>query len=1853
MEKTVFSLFVIFFLIPMSMLADGYTDLWKKVDDAAKRDLPKTQIEYLEKIAAKAGNEKNYGQLLKAEWHIMWTWGKISTDSIKPQMLRLEEKAAGYEKNDPALAAVCYAALGKSCDELVFLRSSLLDKRDTYFKKALADPAMLASKKADAYVPFVVKGRDAALFGNDLLSLIGYTAEDYATMHSYYVKTKNRTAALLTALDMVTQKANKNGQIYQRSIEDSGFIESLDSLAEVYGDLPACCEVAIKRYSMMARAYDVTAKEKAEYIENSLKRWGTWQRAQTLKNEMMTLTNPEFSANMEHDVITPGSVNSLKVKVRNIGKLTFTLTRLNVNGDVDLNPSISEDFAKLKAKALGSVVESVTRNYTGHAAYEDVEDSIEIKNLPVGVYLVELSSDNKNVKPDRRLMYVSDMFIVGQELPDNKIRFAVVNATSGQPVAGAKIEILKGTDNIATFNCDKNGELIYDLGKDDIDYIRACSENDNALPFDPFISGFYYSSNTTNRDAASLFTDRTIYRPGQTVHVAVVVRHIDKLKQTAVSGKTFKLALKDANYKTVAEKELTTDDYGTASADFVLPHGGLTGNYTLTTESSLSASASFRVEEYKRPTFEVVFDEVKEKYENGDTISVTGRAKAYSGVPVQGAKVKYTVRRNQALWWRYYSPLVRVDELNSNILAEGETVTGADGTFKIDMPMVLPVWDDGLGVSREDFYSIPRFYNIVAETDVTDQAGESHNGQISLPLGSKATAFSCDMPEKTLRDSLKTIRFSLKNSAGNDIPGEVVYTISGIDGKFTAKANTDTELTWNTADNLKSGKHTLTAICGNDTVKHDFYVFSYDDKVPCVKTHDWFYISASEFSRDGSPVYLQLGSSDTDVHVLYNVVSGDKVLKSGTFEMSNEVVTHKINYKDEYGDGLRISLVWVKDGKAYSYSVGISKPLPDKRLILKWKTFRDRLTPGQKEEWTLNIARPDGKPADAQLIASMYDSSLDQIKQFSWWFAPYMSQSLPYSAWSIPSIGSFNLSNMADLKLPDVSVLDFGRIDISSGNKYGGMYGIVTQEELSGIAPGVMVRGSRLLASSSAPQKNMAMSKDELSKSSELTEAVVVSEGKTTDNAGSGVQLRENLDETAFFYPALNADADGNVSIKFTLPESVTTWRFMGFAHDRQMNNGMIDAKTVASKTVMVQPNVPRFVRVGDRAQISTRIFNTSDKAVKGTATMQLVDPETEKIVFEVKKDFEVEADSTGNVTFNYHPNANNALLICRIFAEGKDFSDGEQHYLPVLPDAELVTTTVPFTQHGAGVKTIDLQKLFPEGGRNEKLTVEYTNNPAWLMIQALPYVGNVDNDDAISLATAYYANSISAYLMKQSPRIKTVFDQWRMESGQESLMSNLTRNQELKNIVLSETPWVADADLEAEQKQLLANYFNESTLANNLTTTLDKLRRLQSQTDGSWCWWQGMPYGSFTLTASVVETLVRLNEMTGTQSSTKSMINKAMKFLGTKVVENVNEVKKWRKDRTPYITDWSNAVRYLYVCALSGYEMTKEEREATDYVLNDVKGNNANLSLYSKSMVAVVLARRGEMKLASDYVKSLDEYTVATEEMGRYYDSPRAGYSWFDYHIPTQVMAIEAMTLVDAGKYSSELEEMKRWLLQQKRTQGWDTPINSVNAVYGFLNGNLSVLDNREQTELAIDGKQLELPKATAGIGYVKTTTEPEGAKIFTATKTSDGTSWGAVYAQSLQKTSSITSSSAGITVTREVLGSDGKPVGTLKVGDRVKVRITIKADRDYDYVQLKDKRAACMEPLNQLSGYHWGYYCTPKDNTTNYYFDIMSKGTHVVETEYYIDRAGEYETGTCTVECAYAPEYSARAASQRIEVE
>jgi hypothetical protein len=665
-------------------------------------------------------------------------------------------------------------------------------------------------------------------------------------------------------------------------------------------------------------------------------------------------------------------------------------------------------------------------------------------------------------------------------------------------------------------------------------------------------------------------------------------------------------------------------------------------------------------------------------------------------------------------------------------------------------------------------------------------------------------------------------------------------------------------------------------------------------------------------------------------------------------------------------------------------------------------------------------------------------------------------------------------------------------------------------------------------------------------------------------------------------------------------------------------------------------------------------------------------------VVYEQSQNVTLKAGDTTPVTFTFTPSLlTPSLLICQMTVSGKDFSDGEQHYLPLLPSQERVTVTMPITQHQPGTATVDLAALIPADAKGSKLTFEYTNQPAWLMIQALPTVGSPSDDNAISQAASFYANSLGRYILQQNPQAKTAFELWSQESGvgsqETSLTSALAKNQDLKELLLNETPWVLDADNETEQKQRLADFFDENLMQNRLSSAVSKLLKLQ-RTDGSWSWWQDMP-GSFYMTVAVSEMLVRLNEMAGEQTETKQMLTDAFGFMGQEIVKDVEEMKKWEKDGHEVSFPSFKALQWLYLIALDGRELPDEVVRANNYLLKLLKKEIKSQSIYEKALTAVILSK-SDPKRAAEYAQSLKEWTVYREDIGRYYDTPRAGYSWFDYKIPTQTVAIEALQRLAASDQQT-LDEMRRWLLQEKRTQAWDTPINSVNAVYAFLQGGSLKLTS-DNAVVKVDDQPLDLPKATAAIGYVKTQV-PATSQTLTVEKTSEGTSWGAVYAQFVQATHNIVASGSGITVKREFiidhspLTIDHSPLTIdhsaaqksaenngqcsmvnvqCKVGDRIKMRITITADRDYDFVQVVDKRAACLEPVHQLSGWHQGSYCTPKDYTTNYYFDCLSKGTHTIESDYYIDRAGLYETGTCTVECAYAPEFRGIAPSLTLDI-
>lgn len=1846
MNRIICTLITVLTLACVPAAGQTYTSLWNQVDAATKKDLPKTAIGVLRKIESKAMREKAYGQLLKAEMTIVSVESDISPDSLEAAVARLRER----ERNvgDAVLSSVYAAILYNVYTD----RSWIDDKSDSlalfYKTRSVADPAALASARADAYEPFVKKGYNASVFGGDMLSVIGYETGNYEAMHRWYSGTSMRPAACVTALEMLRHDTRGRGFM----IKKSAYIMSLDSLIGIYGDLPVACEAAIERYEHMGCCSDVTVEDKISYIHYALGKWGGWQRANLLREAERDLTASQFIVGAQRATVSPGKSQMLRLtSLRNVSTLTMNVYRADVTGDTRLDPSNARDYAVLKPKLKAVPGMRRTHSFMAHPDYQVFEDSIELGALPAGVYMLEFQTFPVS-RTVRRLYRVSDVFSIAEAMPDGNVRYVVMSASTGRPLPGAKVR-LRGNDRSGgkqiTLTCGKDGEVTY-RHADNSRYTSVFAYTDAdrySREWNTYGRYSYYSDEPAT-EQTFIYTDRSIYRPGQTVRMsATVYRHNGRTENKAVAGKTVTARLLDANYKVVGEKTLTTDSYGTCHADFDIPTGKLGGSFVILLNE---ARRQIRVEEYKRPTFTVEFPKVNEKYAAGDTLMVNAKAVTYAGVPVQGASVRYTVRRNLALWWRWSGSY---DGGRPSYPGFGETVfrgtsvTGSDGAFAVELPLTVPEADP----------RHPMFYNFVVEADVTDAGGETRSGSLSVPLGTRTTAFSCDLPDKVLADSLKTIRFNLRNAAGMDISAKLRYTIDNAAGWQQA----DTDVPVALGRRLASGRHSLVAVCEGDTLRRDFVVFSTADTVPCVDTRDWFYVSSASFPADGSPVTVQVGSSDSDVHVVYSIFSGNRVVEKGAVDISNALINRSFTYKEEYGDGIIITYAWVRDGVFYSHDVTISRPVPDRRLRMKWTTFRDRLKPGQQEEWALTIVKPDGTPADASLVATLYDKSLDQIAHHNWLFEPFVSYHLPYTSWrSVPQNGiscgaeaswrrltwqPFAVSRFDEACLRFGGVLSRGEVLVARG-------GIMAKQAQ---VQSMRVRGTGMLAETAAPQlyaaKNVAgveLAKDEVKAEDSILEGSIggTDGGTAGGQGGDQVQMRENLNETAFFFPDATTGKDGSVTLRFTLPESLTTWRFMGVAHTADMFTGLLEGEAVAAKDIMVQPNMPRFIRMGDKASIAARIFNTGEADASGRAIIELIDPETENTVHRESKPFTVKAGETAGVAFDYSPEAGRSMLICRISVSGKDFSDGEQHYLPVLPDRERVTVTVPFTQNGPGVKTIDISKLIPVDDPSSKLTVEYTNSPAWLVVQALPCIAAPRDENAIDQATALYANTLGRALIAGSPKVRAIFEQWRMERGDEtSLMSGLEKNASLKDLVLAETPWVADADKEGDQKRRLGDFFDETLMAGRLTAATDKLNALQ-RVDGSWSWYPDMD-GSFYITVDIAQMLTRLNVLAGRQDATAPMLDRACGYIDKEVVREVDEMKKAERRGVKPSFPGSTMLQYLYMNAISGRKLSSSAQSASAYLISLLKKDIGSQTIHDKALTAIILARHGETTRSREYVRSMKEYSVYTEEMGRYYDTRRAAYSWRDYKIPTEVAAIEAIQTV-TPEDTLTVGEMRRWLLQQKRTQAWDTPINSVNAVYGFLNGNAGVLAAREQTTLAIDGRSLDMPQATAGIGYVKTAVAGRQGRTFTATKTSEGTSWGALYAQYMQKTSKVEASSSGISVKREII-SDSK---TLAVGSRVKVRITVKADRDFDFVQVVDRRAACMEPVNQLSGYRGGAYVSPKDNATCYYFDRLPKGKRVIETDYYIDRAGIYETGTCVAGCAYAPEYRATAASETLKV-
>lgn len=1820
--------------------AQSYDDLWKQVDNYRKKDLPTSVQKSVLAVYEKAQQEKNFSQMTKAFVTLISSRYNISTDSFKVDADKLEamipectndvDRAVLHVIAGDAYAHVANVSAGRDAEATELYR----DLAKKHFAEALADKQKLMDAKTESYEPLLEKGDDSKFYGNDMLSVL--TAfiveksgmdfkkqiEIYAELAKLYGTRGNRNGQLLMELNKLSARRmlNVGDGAY---IDEKEYSSLLKTLAEDFGDAETCADV----YAELLRLNCVNKQEKLSLLRDAKERFTDEKCLNYFNGFEKHLLAPKLYVQKYEDVQLAGDSIGVVVVSDNVDDVVIKIKDSN-NGRIVYEKLFSLDSRNLK------------------------NDSFKLAPLKAGTYSVIAESNGVFDSAKITLNSFSCMFI---GYPNDRLCIIPVDARSGKILKGCQVYVSdensrnKSTAKTVALKQDANGRIFIDLKK----YrnwkctVRRKTGDERTM----YCYGYSYNYNDTKpAERVTLFTDRAIYRPGQTVRASLLAYFMDGDSVSVQKNREYFVDFFDANGKVISSKKVVTNEMGSADMDFVIPNSGLTGLYRIGTGNS---SKTFRVEEYKRPTFTVDATASSGTISFGDTIDVDCSATTFFGMPVQGAKVKYYVScRNRDFWLRFYRDFWTV-------LYDSVAVTDNNGRFSI------PVCLDKKMLQQKDGVLEYR-----VQVEVTDVAGETQKAECIVPVSEKAFGLHVESGKTVLKSALgNSVKILAQDLLMRNINVEGEYSVFEKFG--TAKGKKVAEGRFKSGDFLNlaglkdvaSGNYLIECLAydakGNKIeCQKNIVVFSKDDKRINL-SDNWIYVPDNVFGKD-KPADVYFASKDKNITLYYGAFSGNKVIDGRCINVSDTVCHFHFNYDEAYGDGLALVFAYMKNGKGFMESVNILREQPNKKLKLTWNTFRDKLKPGSEENWILNVTDSTDSPVKAELLAMLYDASLDELYEHNVDFNVSFGRNVPYvqrsvAQMSVPMFIGLDFKNEPfDDVLRKFTELKECFSNYVFGTRFFKPALMRTKSVMNSAAP--MATGSAIL---------------NISEMDAVVEQAVVSDAPAVSDEG----LRSNLSETAFFYPHLMSDNSGNVHISFKLPDGLTTWRFKGVAHTEDVDYGNISADVVASKDFMVQPNMPRFVRIGDDASIAARIVNKTDGTVEGKALLELIDPETGKVVYSEKKSFKVDAGQTGRVDYGFKPDAEHPLLICQITAGNETFSDGERNYLPVLTDKKWITESVPFFIDGMGEKKVDTGSLFNDGSKtatNKRMTIEYVDNPSWTVVQALHAVAVPDNDNAISLSASYYANKALGAIASRLPKLRTLVEAWRAETEKNgSLSSELEKNSELKTMLLEETPWVIDAQNETEQLRMISDMFDENLMNVRTSDALAKLKRLQ-RADGSWSWFNGMT-GSRLVTENVLKHLAELSAVASLDKDAKDMLEDGFRYIDADELKRYADIKKHSgKDWTP----GTSGINYLYLSSLYTHKISAEVDSMQKDYASRLAGISGTLDIGNKAKLAYIMKTFDNMSKASELVASLREYTVYRKDVGRYYDTPKAYYSSVDYRIPVQVDAMKAMAEMrsDFSDTDDYLRDMQLWLVRQKQVQAWDNPINTIEAVNALLmyNGDWTVRESAVP-EIKLGKNELKVNNQTAGIGYVKISVPEDvlskGGNV-RIDKKSAGLSWGAVYGQCLEDMESLKKSSgeSGLSVERRMLVMRKDSIGAnvwrelrdgerLAVGDRVKVRLVVSADRDMDFVQVRDQRAACMEPVSQLSGYRFGngqgFYVAVHDSSSDYFFDIFRKGTCTIDTEMYVTRSGVYKQGIAEAQCAYSASFVGRSASGTVSVE
>jgi uncharacterized protein YfaS (alpha-2-macroglobulin family) len=1648
------------------------------------------------------------------------------------------------------------------------------------------------------------------------------------------------------------------------------------------------------------------------------------------------------------EAILPGEYSKLLVTYKRTPEVwgrVIRLTEADYNKVIGNNPRIAKELI-LAANA--------TRKFSFKMPaaddYEQHTTELPVEPLDAGIYAVLLSADATFSENDNNLCYtLFQATTISYVTQQGKGSGYVLHRNTGRPLGGAQLDFYTQEWKSEQYAWVKKASAQSAANGSFSIVAKNLYTNRTVIRHggETFIAnaGIYAYGGEGRQQASTqtfFFTDRSIYRPGQTIYFKgiTVRKEVNAVKTAIVAGKAMTIRFTDVNGQLVKKMELTTNEFGSFTGTFAAPSTGLTGEMSIASDDG---STSLLVEEYKRPKFAVQFDTLKSSYALDEQVTITGNANAYAGNVIDGATVKYRVVR-KTRWpypWLYRRMIMPSSE--SMEITNGVAATDAQGKFAITFT-ALP--DASVDTALQPVFT----YTVYA--DVTDAAGETHSAEAHISVGYRSIRIVAAIPAKADPKELKTLQISLQNLNGQPLKQEGTLTIRPLtvpgtllrtrlwpapdqyvldEPNFRRQFPLDEYRSESKPEEWAAGapvyqqsftsnEQGMVAIPGG-TLKQGWYELAItardtrsgalieDRRRVQVGTAGATPLSAvldKTTYEPGEQATATVTSSFKEAHILQVETRVNNQTAQQQYEYTGVPQKWTIRITEADRGGIALQWLIVRNNRVYMEDAKVNILWTSKDLAVTWAAHRDQLAPGAKETWTVTIKGSKKEKVAAELLAGLYDASLDALKPHNWGIYGLFPMQQSATVWN--KEGGFGVAYNRELafrimpELTDLNkeyehlMINEDGYGIYQGRAYKSGRGGVMREAMAAAPVASMPNRTRQAPGSVSLVNQPQGSADQAGIQASSIQAKYGDESGGITAIKKDISLRKNLQETAFFFPQLKTNATSDISFSFTLPEALTEWKFMALAHTKDAAVGELIGMVKTQKDFMVQPNLPRFLRQGDNLTITTKISNLSLVALTGTANLEIVDAQTGQpanLAFRLKTtsvSFIVARAQSTTASWSLHiPESRYEPVLIRITAQAGTFTDGEENMLPVLSNRTLVTETLPLWMNGTGSKTFTFNKLLQSnaGGKSpatlshHRLTLEYTANPAWYAVQALPYLMEYLYECAEQTFNRYYANTLAAHIIDKAPKVKAIFAQWKEASATRksevaTLQSALQKNAELKSALLEETPWVLEAQDEAAQKRNIALLFDSYKLGTSREASLKKLEDMLLP-EGAFPWFKGGGPDRY-ITQYIATGLARLQHLGAADQRAAGLQQKMQTYLDRQIAADYDALVRAKAKLDDQHISYAQ-LQYLYLCSFNSGK-APDNKTAFNYYKGQAAKHWTALNPYGKGMAAVALHRLGDKNIPSNILQSLRETAVHKEELGMYWMEPGAGYWWYEAPVEAQSLLIECFS--EVGNKIEEVDEQKRWLLKQKQMQNWRTTKATADACYALLLSGSDWLTEGPVVTIKLGNETLRPSKTEAGTGYFKQAfaageVKPEMGHIAVTvsnliqphsnTSSSRQPSYGAVYWQYFENYDKLTSAATPLALRRQLYIEHNTDRGSvleeikdnnrLKIGDKVKVRIVLQADRDMEYIHLKDTRAAAFEPLNVLSGYRWqqglGYYESTRDASSSFFIPWLRKGTYVFEYGMTVMAKGDFSNGLATVQCMYAPEFSSHSEGGRIVVE